>query len=62
MRYILISLYICSIFFSTHFTFLHAQELPQTQESTETEQGPVLTDKPLEIWTFIDDYRLIWRD
>ncbi len=59
MRYILISLYICSIFFSTHFTFLHAQELPQTQESTETEQGPVLTDKPLEIWTFIDDYRLI---
>lgn len=59
MRYSIISLCICSIFFSTYFMHVHAQEQPQSQESTETQEGPVLTDKPLEIWTFIDDYRLI---
>src|SRR3990172_8996941 len=37
----------------------NAQEQPQTQEQTEGEQEFALTDKPLEIWTFIDDYRVI---
>lgn len=59
MRYILISLFICSVFFSSHSVHLHAQEQIIAQEPTETEQGPTLTDKPLEVWTFIDDYRLI---
>src|SRR3989339_1847537 len=37
----------------------NAQEQSQTQEQTEEAQAFVLTDKPLEIWTFIDDYRVI---
>ncbi|HHT9115846.1 MAG TPA: hypothetical protein ACFYEL_05190, partial [Candidatus Wunengus californicus] len=37
----------------------NAQEQPQTQEQAEEAQEFVLTDKPLEIWPFIDDYRVI---
>jgi hypothetical protein len=59
MRYILISLFITALFLGTSSIPLRAQEQLQAQESTEMEQTPLLTDKPLEIWTFIDDYRLI---
>ena len=37
----------------------NAQEQPQTQGQAEGGQEFALTDKPLEIWTFIDDYRVI---
>src|SRR3989304_4476676 len=37
----------------------NAPEQPQTQGQAEEAQAFVLTDKPLEIWTFIDDYRVI---
>ena len=62
MRYTFISLCIGIILLGTGFNHVqvYAQEQPQTQEATqEIGQGPVLTDKPLEIWTFIDDYRII---
>lgn len=63
MIYTLISLFIGTFLLGTSFipfyAQTYAQEQMQTQESTETEQVPVLTDKPLEIWTFIDDYRVI---
>ena len=37
----------------------NAQEQAQTQGQAEEAQAFVLTDMPLEIWTFIDDYRVI---
>jgi len=59
MRNIFIGLFIITVFLGTTFTRLPAQEQPQTQEPVETGQGLALTGQPLEIWTFIDDYRLI---
>jgi len=59
MKNIFISIFIIAIFLGTTFTHLSAQEQPQTQEQTEEIQEFALTDKPLEIWTFIDDYRII---
>ena len=59
MRYIFISLFMSAIFLGISSIQLHAQEQPQTQEQAEKAQEFVLTDKPLEIWTFINDYRVI---
>ncbi len=63
MIYTLIILFISAFLFGTGsipvYTQTYAQEQLQTQEPAETEQAPVLTDKPVEIWTFIDDYRII---
>ncbi|MDO8131464.1 MAG: hypothetical protein Q6355_06135, partial [Candidatus Brocadiales bacterium] len=66
MKYTFVtSLFIISILSGIHPAYLNAQEQYQTQEQQTTEeeteggQELVLTDKPLEIWTFIDDYRLI---
>ena len=66
MKYVFVtSLFIISILSGIHPAYLNAQEQYQTQEQQttgeETEGGQelVLTEKPLEIWTFIDDYRLI---
>ncbi len=61
MKYFYISLFICVsiVLWGNSFSHINAQEQPQTQEFTEMGQEPVITDKPLEIWTFIDDYRLI---
>lgn len=47
------------VFWGNSILHVNAQEQPQTQELTEMGQEPVLTDKPIEIWTFIDDYRII---
>lgn len=59
MRYIFISLFMSAVFLGIGSIHVNAQEQPQTQEQAEGEQEFVLTDKPLEIWTFIDDYRVI---
>ncbi|MEP9410546.1 MAG: hypothetical protein HRF42_03955 [Candidatus Brocadia sp.] len=61
MKYFFISIFICIsiVFWGNSFLHISAQEQPQTQEFPEMGQEPVLTDKPLEIWTFIDDYRII---
>ena len=65
MRYAFISLFVSAIILGSSFAFLNAQEQPQTQEQTgqteqaEGEQEFALMDKSLEIWTFIDDYRVI---
>ncbi|MCF6158551.1 MAG: hypothetical protein E3K32_08235 [wastewater metagenome] len=59
MRYIFMGLFIATLFIGARYIPLYAQEQLQTEGSEETEQLPVLTDKPLEIWTFIDDYRVI---
>ncbi|MDN3513763.1 MAG: hypothetical protein NG747_05120 [Candidatus Brocadia sp.] len=59
MKYIGICVFICAVFWGNSFFHVHAQEQPQTQEPAETGQEMALTDKPLEIWTFIDDYRVI---
>src|SRR3990172_785917 len=66
MKYAFVtSLFIISILSGIHPAYLNAQEQYQVQEQqttgeeTEGGQEPILTDKPLEIWTFIDDYRLI---
>lgn len=61
MKYFFISLFVCIsvVFWGNSFLRINAQEQPQTQEFAETGQEPALTDKPLEIWTFIDDYRII---
>ncbi|MBI2472254.1 MAG: hypothetical protein HYV59_13620 [Planctomycetes bacterium] len=55
MRYTFIGLFVIAVFLGSGSTHLSAQEQPQSEESQEL----VLTDKPLEIWTFIDDYRAI---
>ena len=59
MRYTFIGLFIIAIFLGSGSIHLSAQEQPKTQEQAEGGQEFVLTDKPLEIWTFIDDYRVI---
>ncbi|MBM2834249.1 MAG: hypothetical protein HW406_1410 [Candidatus Brocadiaceae bacterium] len=59
MRYIFISLFMSAVFLGIGSIHVNAQEQPQTQEQAEGGQEFVLTDKPLEIWTFIDDYRVI---
>ncbi len=59
MRYIFISLFMSTVFLGIGSIHVNAQEQPQTQEQAEEAQEFVLTDKPLEIWTFIDDYRVI---
>ena len=59
MRYIFISLFMSAVFLGIGSIHVNAQEQSQTQEQTEGEQEFDLTDKPLEIWTFIDDYRVI---
>ncbi|HEY4482067.1 MAG TPA: hypothetical protein VI489_04375 [Candidatus Brocadiaceae bacterium] len=59
MRYIFISLFMSAVFLGIGSIHVNAQEQSQTQEQTEGEQEIALTDKPLEIWTFIDDYRVI---
>ncbi|HHT9112176.1 MAG: hypothetical protein HZA47_05000 [Planctomycetes bacterium] len=59
MRYIFISLFMSAVFLGIGPIHVNAQEQSQTQEQTEGEQEFALTDKPLEIWTFIDDYRVI---
>ena len=59
MRYIFISLFMSAVFLGIGSIHVNAQEQPQTQEQAEEAQEFVLTDKPLEIWTFIDDYRVI---
>jgi hypothetical protein len=48
-----------AVFLGIGSIHVNAQEQYQTQEQTEGEQEFALTDKPLEIWTFIDDYRVI---
>ncbi len=59
MRYIFMSLFMSAVFLGIGSIHVNAQEQYQTQEQTEGEQEFALTDKPLEIWTFIDDYRVI---
>ncbi|HHT9129241.1 MAG TPA: hypothetical protein ACFYEC_00060 [Candidatus Brocadiaceae bacterium] len=59
MRSIFVNLFIIAIFLGINFNCLHAQEQPQIQEPTETGQELTLTGQPLEIWTFINDYRVI---
>jgi len=62
MRYIFISLFMSTAFFGVGSINLNAQEQTQqvqTQEQTAGEQEIALADEPLEIWTFIDDYRII---
>jgi len=59
MRYIFISLFMSAVFLGIGSIHVNAQEQPQTQGQAEEGQEFVLTDKPLEIWTFIDDYRVI---
>lgn len=59
MRNIFITMIGFFIFLGMHVSYICAQEQPQAQAQQEALQGPVLTDKPLEIWTFIDDYRVI---
>lgn len=61
MKYFYIGLFIVIsvVFLGNSYLHVSAQEQAQTQEFTEMGQEPVLTDKPLEIWTFIDDYRII---
>ena len=62
MRYIFISLFMSAVFFGIGSFGLNAQEQTQqvqTQEQADGEQEIALADKPLEIWTFIDDYRVI---
>jgi len=62
MRYIFISLFMSAVFFGIGSFGLNAQEQTQqvqTQEQAAGEQEIALADKPLEIWTFIDDYRVI---
>ena len=62
MRYIFISLFMSAVFFGVGSFGLNAQEQTQqvqTQEQADGEQEIALADKPLEIWTFIDDYRVI---
>lgn len=53
MKLTLIGVFTIVLFLGTSFIPLPAQE------SQEIGQTPALTDKPLEIWTFIDDYRFI---
>ena len=59
MKYFFIILCMIVVFWGNSILHVNAQEQPQTQELTEMGQEPVLTDKPIEIWTFIDDYRII---
>ena len=59
MKYICISLFISAIFWGNSFLHVNAQEQPQTEEQAEAGKEFALTDQPLEIWTFIDDYRVI---
>ena len=59
MRYIFISLFMSAVFLGIGSIHVNAQEQPQTQGQAEEAQAFVLTEKPLEIWTFIDDYRVI---
>ena len=59
MRYIFISIFMSAVFLGIGSIHVNAQEQSQTQEQTEGGQEFALTDKPLEIWTFIDDYRVI---
>ena len=59
MRNIFITIIILFVFSGMQVPHVCAQEQPQAQAQQETPQGLVLTDKPLEIWTFIDEYRVI---
>ncbi|HHT9110269.1 MAG TPA: hypothetical protein ACFYDZ_03810 [Candidatus Brocadiaceae bacterium] len=59
MRNIFITMIIFFVFSAMQVPYVCAQEQSQTQAQQETPQGPALTDKPLEVWTFIDDYRVI---
>ncbi|KAB2833026.1 MAG: hypothetical protein F9K48_09300, partial [Candidatus Brocadia sp.] len=62
MRYIGIVVWIgiISAFFPGNcFTRAYAQEQPRIQEEAEEGGEFALTDQPLEIWTFLDDHRVI---
>lgn len=59
MKYIGIILCISAFFLGNSFIDVNAQEQPQAQEQAAEEREFALTDRPLEIWTFIDDYRVI---
>ncbi len=59
MKYIFICLFMSAFFLGNSFLRVHAQGQPQTQEPAETGQEVIQMDRPLEIWTFIDDYRVI---
>lgn len=59
MRNIFITMIILFVFSGMQIPHVCAQEQPQPQAQQETPQESVLTDKPLEIWTFIDDYQVI---
>ncbi|MDE2217358.1 MAG: hypothetical protein KGJ87_09400 [Planctomycetota bacterium] len=59
MKNIFVKLFIIAVFLGINFNCLHAQEQPQIQEPTETGQELTLAGQPLEIWTFINDYRVI---
>lgn len=50
---------ISAIFLGNSPIRAYAQEQSQMQGQAEEEAAFALTDQPLEIWTFIDDYRLI---
>lgn len=50
---------VSTVFPGTCFTRAYAQEQPGIQEEAEVEGEFALTDQPLEIWTFLDDHRLI---
>ena len=63
MRHAFFSLIVIAAIMGNSAVYLTAQEQTQTQtgqtEQLVETQEFALTDKPLEIWTFIDDYRVI---
>lgn len=50
---------ITAVFLEQSFFFAYAQEQPQIQVPSEEKAEFALADQPLEIWTFINDYRII---
>lgn len=59
MKYIGIILCISALFFGNSFIRVIAQEQLQAQEQAAEEREFALIDRSLEVWTFIDDHRVI---
>ncbi|MDR4509275.1 MAG: hypothetical protein MRJ65_13790 [Candidatus Brocadiaceae bacterium] len=59
MRPVFFILLISVIALGNHLVPLKAQEQPKIQEIPVVEEGLKLEGYPLQIWTFIDDYRII---
>ncbi len=59
MKHVIWGLCISIVLLGIRFNHTEAQDQPQTQETAETGQEPIVADQPLQIWTFVDDYRVI---